>query len=189
MSRRSRYTITIQDQHGNVSKSVILAYAGQSQQIVNHYNGLGFVVLGIAKGDYRKAERAAMPTWTLDQSNYQDALDFLGIKLPVKIEKSRRDGRSAGSHTLGSTPCGRLYHKIMVRSWLTADEAGRTLWHELCHAMQAERTAADAGAHDPIAILTAWRLTPDREGSYDTRAIEVEARSYEDFNHENPLAR
>lgn len=53
MTKRTRYTATISHQSSNeVEKRVILAYDAQS--VVDHYSRLGYLVLSVEEGDYRR---------------------------------------------------------------------------------------------------------------------------------------
>lgn len=175
--RRTRWTVTMADGE----RKVILDYSGDSALL--YYRVKGFDPVKVVKGDYRHAEAMGDGTgWTLNRANYRAALDFFGIRLPVTIKQTSHKGGRYGAHQL--RPSGGLHHHITVKSWLSPEQAGQTLWHELTHAMQAERCAAD----NPGRELVAWRQTPERRGAYARRPIEVEARSYESFNVELPLA-
>lgn len=187
--RRSRFSVTFADG----SRKVILAYTAQGA--VDHYRRLGKRVVGVVKGDYRIDAQRAEGGWKLDRAAYREALDFLGIKWPVEIKVTSREGSRHGAHRLACVR-GVVVHRITVKDYLTPEQAGKTLWHELTHAMQSERCAAKVAAdcgwderHMPIsARMEAWRETDEREGSYRTRPIEVEARKYEAYNEALPLA-
>jgi hypothetical protein len=182
--RRSRFTATLQREGVGVTRKVILCYT--AQDAVDYYSRRGWTVLNVVKGDLVNAGAPTGAGWKL--ANLQDALDFLGLTLPVKIKQTGHRGGRYGAYSLRIGADGRPYHHITVKSWLTVYEAGRTLWHELTHAMQAERAALAAGAVTPAEFLAAWRTTDERAGSYRVRSIEVEARSFEAFNDETPLA-
>ena len=182
--RRSRYTVTFSDG----DKGVILAYAGQSDEIVKHYARMGKTVVSVVKGDHVNGPRAANGGgWSIIPANYREALDFFGLTMPVKVKQTAHQGGRYGAHSFRVGPDGRPYHHITVKSWLDPQQAGRTLWHELTHAMQAEREAA--GTRTTADALRAWRTTSARMGSYRDRPIEVEARAHEDYNDVTPLAR
>ena len=192
--RRSRFTVTVE---GYPAKRVILAYTAQGA--VDHYNSCGLRVLDVVKGDLVNVHTPERKGgWKLS-GRLAEAQDFLGLTIPVKIKQTGHQGGRYGAHSLRiDRATGKPYHHITVKSWLSVAEAGRTLWHELTHAMQAERCAAALAADGPYPValadlsasawLRAWDTTPERMGSYQTRAIEVEARSYEGFNDECPLA-
>ena len=177
--RRSRHTALVHRHGETPTQKVILCYT--VQQAVDYYMRQGYTVIRVVKGDLVNVPQDG--GWRLDPVQYRAALDFLGIRWPVVIKQTSRVGGQYGAHRL-KPQAGRLVHSITVKSYLRAEDAGRTLWHELCHAMQAERVSAG----DPSNAVVAWRNTDERLGSYRNRPIEVEARSYEDFNDEMPLA-
>lgn len=201
--KRTRFTATLTRPTSNeVVRKVILSYDASSVRW--HYERLGFEVLEVKKGDYRKASRPpARPTGARPhQQAIQEAIDFLNIKLPVEIKLTSRAGGRYGAHTPVPTGRnvsvrnGRVYnldlatgwkHKITVKNWLSAEQMGQTIWHELAHAMQFERDALPVGL--PQDCLRHWR-TSYRDGTaYMDKPLEVEARSYEPHNSELPLAR
>lgn len=189
--RRSRFTAEV-TKLGKTEKVVILAYSPENarESLVRQY---GYEVHSVVRGDYRRPSMPSVAKWK-HSGRLDEAKDFLGLRLPVQIKQTRHQGGRYGAYRLRFTPAGRPYHCITVKTWLDPVEAGRTLWHELCHAMQAERAAERrAGTPtldrlSPTDWVEAWRTTPERRGSYRTRAIEVEARAFEDFNAECPLA-
>lgn len=138
--RRTRYTVTFQDG----SKSVFLGYS--AQDALNFYNARGKLVKGITKGDYRKHEAkheafksGGFRIKTLEQ---RKAIEMLGIEFPVSIHMSNHFSHVSGKdghHILKRDKDGTLYHEIMLKSYLTPARASFVLWHELTHAMQAER--------------------------------------------------
>ncbi len=183
--RRSRFTATILNFSGQEVQKVILAYNAEQ---VREFYARQFTVVSVVKGDLVNYPAApAGPRWKLSDG-IEDAKDFLGLTLPVRIKQTGHQGGRYGSHSLRIAGAGNPYHHITVKSWLDVEQAGKTLWHELTHCMQAERCAAKAGAVTTREYLAAWRTTSERAGAYRYRPIEVEARSYEAFNDEQPLA-
>lgn len=177
--RRTRWTVTMTDGE----KRVILDYSGASA--TDYYTRKGFTVDHVVKGDYRHAEAAGDGTgWKLNRENLAEVVAFFNIQLPVTIKQTPHRGGRFGAHQLRSAYPEPVHH-ITVKSWLSPEQAGQTLWHELCHAMQSERVCLDG---DFSNVLAAWRRTPERRGAYERRPIEIEARSYESFNDELPLA-
>lgn len=210
--RRTRFTATIQRPGTGVTRKVILAYEAASVRA--HYERLGWTVLQITRGDYRTRERqqarvATRPRggWTLDRPALAEAIELLGIKLPVEIKQTGGQpgvGRH-GAHGLrpsgGSVRIqgGRCYntdtatgigHHITVKSWLTPDEAGRTLWHELAHCAQSERVMNRLPDSATIRdCIMAWHRAYRNGVSYEHKSWERDARDHEPMNDDLPLAR
>jgi hypothetical protein len=70
----------------------------------------------------------------------------------------------------------------MVKSYLGAQEASGTLWHELTHAMQAERVVkAGESWQSHTAAQARW--------TYSRRPIEIEARQMSDTMRDCLLTR
>jgi hypothetical protein len=126
-------------------------------------------------------------SWRPDHAAIREAIEFLGISHPVKIKQTSRQGGRYGAHELRRDAGGKVYSHITVKSWLDAREAGRTLWHELAHAMQASRAIDANPDRDPLVAWGAVRAK-GKGVPYRAKPIEVEARSYESFNDETPLA-
>lgn len=135
MARRSRFTVHTADGR----KICVLAYSAESarQTAITH----GFTpVTEVERGDYR-APAPVFGGFTVTQSALADAIDLLDLKLPVKIRYNGRYGATAGNYRFAGG-----HHDIMLKSYLTPEQASSTLWHELTHAMQAERVGATIGA-------------------------------------------
>lgn len=160
--RRARFTVY---REGFSEPIVCLAWTAEG--VRQHYTLAGYNVTRVVKGDYRKQEQAAALKaaggFTIDQAAIRDACDLLGIKLPVKVRTHSRVGNVTGNYRFRNG-----YHDIMLKSYRTAAEASATLWHELCHAMQAERAGDEA----------AWGAVLSEQGRYPyrLRPIEREAR-------------
>lgn len=188
--RRSRYTVTLADD----TKYVILAYSADGARA--YYTSLfGPAVKHVAKGDYRIEEQRASDVCstghTLDQAAIKEAIEFLGLQLPVEIKQPSRVGRRRGSHCFDWNVGAQGVHAITIKSYLNPERASKTLWHELAHAAQAERAFAAAGATTPIARHKAWSavLNRDRGIGYERKGVERDARKHEEYSDALKLAR
>lgn len=173
MPRRSRFTVTCHAPGEPVSLVVILAYSAEGAR--RHYEDRGQTVVRVQSGDYRMK---ALPTgggFRIDQEAVEEARGLLGLKMPVKIRLNGRVGPTNGNYRLR----GRQHH-IMVKSYLPAEKATEALWHELCHAMQAERSGG---------TIQAWIEYHDtqRGYSYWDRPMEREARALATDMRDIPL--
>lgn len=194
-SRRQRYTVTLE----SGERKVILAYNGADATA--WFIGRGYRVEKVERGDYHHAEASSPTGWRLNQGNLREAIAFLGIELPVRIKQTGHKGGRYGAHGFQplrgkfmknpalDTASGGMYHNITIKNWLSPEKAGETLWHELTHAKQAEE--ASASATTMRAKFNAWRTCESRGNgvTYMRKPVEVEAREYEKFNDELPLAR
>lgn len=193
--RRTRYTFTA-TKYGREGNIDVLAYS---------LDGAIHVLTTRGYTDVRRTTKPpaskAGAAWAPDWAAINHAIEFLGLTLPVDIKLTGHQGGRYGAHTFRAargafykdftrdTASGGMRHAITVKNWLAPEQAGRTLWHELCHAMQAENAVKAAGAVTMREQLTAWAHCSARRGNYSYRPIEVEAREYEAFNDEQPLAR
>jgi hypothetical protein len=136
---------------------------------------------------------AALATWRPRLKAFARAQAELGLTLPVKLKLTGHKRGRRGAHSL-RIDNGKLYHHITVKNWLDPVQAGRTLWHELAHAMQAER--AIAAAERTRVMLSVrerqqvWLQCSERtrKMAYFIRPCEVEARTFEANNDRTPLA-
>ncbi len=173
--RRSRFTVHFLDGR---DPSVILAHSADYARA--YYTARGRDVGRVVKGDYRvKAREAAAKAsggFKLDHAAVRDACDLLGLKLPVSIRFNGRVGNTNGNYSFD----GRK-HRIMLKSYRTPEQASSTLWHELCHAMQAERAGTMAD----------WAVVRREEARYPyrSRPIEREAREMSATMADVPLTR
>lgn len=143
--------------------------------------------------------------WRLDHKAFREACDFLGLVKPIQVKQTGRAGGARGRHQLRGVTAGDRFlrgllsefeiaadvgHYITMKSWLDPAQASRTLWHELCHAMQSEQAIAalPVGA-SPRECYDAWTTCEERGRgvAYLAKPIEVEAREYEAFAAEMPL--
>lgn len=162
--RRQRFTIETADGE----KVVALGYTaeGLREAYARRY---GEEPLFITRGDYRieqrAAERRAVGGFTIDRQALAEAKRLLGITKPLDIRQTSRHGSQNGNHQFDG-----LKHRIMVKSYLTPDEATSTLWHELTHCRQAEQAG---GRMEWREVVNSQKR---RSRSYWHRPIEVEAR-------------
>jgi hypothetical protein len=195
--RRSRFEVTMLDG----SCKAVLAYdaAGAS----SFYQRRGYNVAHVAKV---RPRRGRAQGWSLDAARLAEVIEFFGLRLPVYVRFTTGVTRG-GTHCLkagrllapsarrrahnGRVTEDRLYHHVTLsRAW-TAEAAGRAVWHELAHAMQAERTILAHGLSfaDMATACAVVRADDARSRSYGyrERPIEIEARSYEQHAQEiNP---
>jgi hypothetical protein len=178
--RRSRSKWTAY-KNGQVTTIDVLAYGESNALAILHANGYTSCQRITTKA--RAHNSASAATWAKNERAIREAIAFLGIKRPVTIKLTGRRGGRRGAYRPSTDATG---HHITIKNYLTPEQAGMTLWHELCHAMQFEREVGDqvgGGA------LIRWNSADDHKGSYLNRPIEIEARSYEAHNAELPLAR
>lgn len=180
--KRTRFTVEFADG----TKKVCLAYTGPEASA--YYSVRGWSVLRVTKGDYRKTVKR--PTGARpNRARIREAIDFLDLALPVNVRVVNHQHGCYGAHKAKyDAATGQWSHDIIVKSWLTAEQMGHTIWHELAHAMQFERDAWRPGL-DVFTIRRTWH-TAYRDGTtYRRKPYEVEARSYEPHNDEIALAR
>lgn len=173
--RRTRFTVfTRRPGSEEIVKQVVLAYGTECAR--NYYTGRGWTVLGVERGDYRKQIKAE-GGYRIDRAALRDAIDLLGIKLPVKIRFNSRVGNTAGNYRFRNGG-----HDIMLKSYHTAEQASSTLWHELTHAMQAERAGG---------TTETWASFHREQArySYRNRPVEIEARQMSETMKDVPLCR
>lgn len=186
--RRSRYTIYLSDEAvviGDPKPIVLLAYGAQDahEWATKRY---GDLVLNIEEGDYRKkarhqAIREAAGGYSVDFNKLDAVTEGLGLKWPVCIRYHARIGNTHGNYRLKRDAAGNLWHDIMLKSYHDANEANNTLWHELCHALQAEKS----GDYD------SWQTfrKQQRKWTYKTRPMEIEARLFAEEHEWQALCR
>jgi len=142
---------------------------------------------------YVKGERFKLPEgggWALIENAFYDAAAELGIEFPVSIQQTGHKGARMGRHRADALPNGKPYHNITIKSWLTAEDAGRTLWHELRHAQQSEELARVTGtSFGTPEFRKAMRIAYQKGTSYRAKRWEREAEATEPNNDRLPLAR
>lgn len=167
--RRCRWTATLTDG----TRKYHLAYS--ETEIRAHY---GDRVKTVTKGDARIAERNAQIKskggFLVDKVALRKATEELGLRHEVRVRTNSRVGTTLGRHRFYGH-----YHDIMLKGYLTPEQASATLWHELAHARQAERAGS---AH-------AWNkeVRKQRRCSYKQRPIEIEANKLADEKREQVL--
>ena len=190
--KRSRYTAYL----AKGDPKVILAYSPGS--VRDFYECMGHTVVRVERGDYRRKARVAEARsqarpWRLDRAALAEVIDFLGLEMPVTVKQTSRVGAQSGCHNFKpaqgqfytdperDTACGGMTHHITVKDYIGPERASEVIWHELTHAMQAERAAA--GLTDPRDQFDAWAACKIK-GVYRESPIEREARDYERFASE-----
>lgn len=192
--RRTRYQA-----HGLVKRGRpvedmhVMAYSREGAEKLLQANGYEYKAVVPYAAVVRKMAREN-GSYRINQRAVNDAIQFLGIKLPVRIRYSSKVGGTRGNHLpqkSGGRIQGPAFHNIMLKSYLDAEQASKTLWHELAHAMQFEREAVAAGIRmtDPQARVHWYEVKQkDRGIGYRNKSYEVEAREYETFAATDPLA-
>lgn len=179
MSNRTRFTVTIQKGSAEIERRVVLCYT--AQRASDYFTGRGFRVLNVQKGDYRKQQRAAAKRaaggFTIDRKALAVAIELLELKMPVKIRYNARVGNTMGNYRFRNG-----VHDIMLKSYLAPEQASSTLWHELTHAMQAERAGGTIDTWNSFA-------GEQRRYTYAHRPIEIEARQMSKDKADVPLCR
>ncbi len=107
----------------------------------------------------------------------QEAIELLCLTGTVEVKASAGTRRRGAHRYYKATG----HHSITVSTYLCPEDAGRTLWHELCHAAQVEYLGVET-FNAQYSQESAWK-------GYRANAFEVEARSYSDMNDDLPLAR
>lgn len=124
---------------------------------------------------------ASEATWRKNDRAIQEAIEMLGLRLPVTIKLTGHAGGRRGGYRPTDDGAG---HHITIKNYLDPERAGRTLWHELAHAMQFER---ETDGRVGRAALLRWNASDIHRGSYSRRPCEVEARNFEEYNDACPL--
>lgn len=157
----------------------VLAYSEQrAMQLVQLHGYTGVEKVSAT----RKHVPASQATWRKREGAIREAIASLDITRPVTIKLTGHAGGRRGGYRPTNDGTG---HHITIKNYLDPDRAGRTLWHELAHAMQFER---EVGEVTGATALARWAASDARKGSYRSRLCEVEARSYEVRNEALPLA-
>lgn len=168
MRRRSRFTVEFADG----SRTVILAYGALDAE--HYFRARGREVVDTVSGDYRISRSSG--GYRINQAALNAAIATLGLKIPVRVRFHARAGSTRGNYRFAPT-----HHNIMLKSYLTPEQASNTLWHELTHALQAERSGS----------VTGWAAECNKQKrySYRNRPIEREANAMADKMSHRPLCR
>jgi hypothetical protein len=185
--RRKSYIAVVLNKHG---REQTLHFKSYDETYPREYcEGRGWQVLSI------KLKPRQSKAWAIDDAAFAQAVEFLGLRHPIFLDYTS-SYKNAGTYSLRygwalpkSAPArlrhATLVHRIMVRRADSAADVSRALWHELCHAMQAERELSTAGGYGAYSRkVDAEKLLP-----YRVRPSEIEAREYEAFHDEMPLTR
>lgn len=188
--RRSRFVATGVAGRKAEEGMHVMAYSVEDAREVLRQHGITAESVVPLAAAIRKPDGGG---YRLDESAIEEAKEFFGLTLPVRVQFNSRVGGTDGNWRLSSDYIGGPnFHKIMLKSYLTPEKASETLWHELTHAMQAEREARAAGVEPSHAeAKRVWRESAIRgKGTaYARKPIEIEARAHEQYAEALPLAR
>lgn len=189
MQKRRRFKVIVVNRRNGVEEQrIFLGYTANDPY--DFYFKRGYDVRSV-KPVARRKPAAGVARWAVNQAALRRACRELDIRWPVKITRTAHRQR-AGRHKLRlATGAATPTHYITAGKLEGVGRASEILWHELAHAMQAERTAREKGALDGLAMLRAWgaHSRAMRFWDYDIRPTEVEARSYEQRAVSHPLTR
>lgn len=184
--RRTRYTFRCE--HISPTTSRIIEANGGTMDALAYSAEQAFALL--ERRGYYNIERVTRPArrapagggFKIDRRALREARDFMGLRWPVRIREHSRYGSVNGNYRVGddhSAP----FHNIMVKSYLSPEQASRTIWHELRHAFQAEQAAQAKGARLAGECRRAFDgvIADDRGVSYRAKSIERDAREYEQY--------
>jgi hypothetical protein len=157
----------------NPENKLVLAY--DAVGAAGYWRSKGYTVLQVREGDFVNIN--ADSGFTVDQTALRDAIDLLGLKLPVKLRYHSRPGGTGANYRLHRAG----HHNIMVKSYLTPAQASEALWHELTHALQAERAGGTTEAWQKVLVA--------HKGRYKRCPLEIEARQMSETMKDCPLAR
>jgi len=123
--------------------------------------------------------------WSLDETAILEAIDYLGIKLPVRIRfmtsyayKYNNYGEKVKKSWTGGTHYSRqTWHRVTINQrYKKTSSASETLWHELVHCMQAERFAERTGQSINLFHEYEYKKTDGEWGrTYEGNLMEIEA--------------
>jgi hypothetical protein len=112
------------------------------------------------------------------------------VKVRITAQK-RTSGQYLGLCYQRRTACKRI-HQISVSTYLSPEEAGRTIWHEITHALQRERYRSgalfcDAYESSLTGNMSTARQEARKPDGYDESPFEHEAQAAEARNKNNPI--
>jgi hypothetical protein len=97
------------------------------------------------------------------------------LSLPVQISFMYCSGTTDANYSL-ENKSNYLWHKIMLKGYLTPERANTVLWHELRHAWQAEK---DSYSNWMERVSDEWKIP------YEQRPMEIDAISFsEEHQHQ-----
>jgi len=173
---------------GISQERAILAYDPES--VRDFYARQGYTVLSVERVKPVRRERPQNAPWQLNERAIQEAKKFLGITRPIKLKVINHASKNWGEHRVTVGPHG-VQQTITIKRWLSPEDASRTLWHELTHAMQTERALAriptGLTGRETIAHLKRQPERGYRRISYLDKPIEQEARDHEAMHEVLPL--
>lgn len=143
----------------------------------------------VACRKYVKAEYHQAPEnsgFKISALNLRSAEKLLGLTWPIEIKKTSHKGGRRGCYK-PTMRNGRYVHAITIKSWLDPEQAGRTLFHELTHGLQAEREIIKHSNWP--AFVRAWNAKYRDGTAYEAKPQEIEARANEALNDKYPLAK
>lgn len=193
--KRARYTASF----ASGAKEVCLGHS--PADVAAYYSRRGRAPVSVVKGDYRKQPQRPTGARPNLAEIRKVAAEVFGLTLPLTVtvqnhqggrrgaygpKPTRPDGRVA-KYVYELTPGTTFVHSIKVKSWVDAEQMGKTLWHELAHAHQFERDILSRTS-DARAALELFKNSYRDGTRYARKPWEVEARSYEQHNAERPLA-
>lgn len=129
-----------------------------------------------------------------NHANIKLAIEQLGIKFPVDIRviahKSGTKGLCGHASVFGDSGPPLFRHNVRVKDWLSPEEMGEVLWHELTHCMQFEREVIkDKNPYTAKIALKNWKKLYWNGVSYQNKRHEIEANNNKVHNKTLPLAR
>lgn len=131
----------------------------------------------LAREQVRVGWRTAVdPDWGFDLDAIRAAVRELGLREPVQVGCAEyANGRWSGMYSHDADEG----HRVRIGRRLSAEQASRTLWHELAHAAQRERGSTGGTRH----------LARRDRAAYESDWREVDARAHEANHDRLPLTR
>ncbi len=125
--------------------------------------------------------------WEVDPVALAEARELLEVRRPVEIRRvsaTRINGRWGPRRDPRS---GEIRHFIRIETHLDREQASRTLWHELTHASQFDRSVAEDTIESALSFARDCSI--EKRLPHDARPSEIEANAARDFHDELPLTR
>jgi hypothetical protein len=162
----SRKTFTVF--HANGRRSLWIS--DSQSELFSHMDDLGKSAQRILPGNF-VALNTGLDTcsFSVDETAFRRACHSL--RNPVRICYHSRMGTVKGSHRFINDAIGGPFHSILLKSYLDPIEANITLWHELRHAQQAEKSGS---------VFTWNRLYVESQRTYGYQSdpYEIDAERY-----------